>query len=143
MKKRVFLAGIIQGSHADKGVHPQDYRRRVRELVEKHVPGAEVYDPVAEYPGSVEYPDDYAKQVFFGLMEKAARADVLIAFLPQASLGTAIEMWEARRAGVHVVAISPLKHNWVIRFVSDVAVSDLEEFEKHLSENGLGTESRD
>jgi hypothetical protein len=134
---RVFLAGIIQGSDAGKGIHPQTYRTRIRELLVKHVPEAEVYDPVECYPGSVEYPEQRARTVFFGLMKKAAETDVLLAFLPEASLGTAIELWEARKAGVFVIAISPMKYNWAVRFLPDILLEDMDTLEIYLAAGRL------
>jgi hypothetical protein len=31
-----------------------------------------------------------------------------------------------------VVVISPMVHNWVVRYAADLVVADIEEFEKHL-----------
>ncbi|MBN1809919.1 MAG: hypothetical protein JW909_12700 [Planctomycetes bacterium] len=135
---KVFLAGIIQGSDRGRGIHPQDYRTHIKRMIEEHVPGAEVYDPVAEYPGSVDYEDEYAREVFFGLMRGAAEADMLIAFLPEASLGTAIELWEARKAGVYTVAVTPMLHNWVVKFLPDRVVGDLGELEELLRSGEIG-----
>lgn len=136
-KIRIFLAGIIQGSDAGKGVHPQAYRTRMRELLRKYVPEADIYDPVEHYPGSVDFPDEYARRVFFGLMKKAADTDVLLAFLPEASLGTAIELWVARKAGVFVAVISPMKYNWAVRFLPDVLLEDMDTFEVYLAAGRL------
>ncbi len=58
-----------------------------------------------------------------------ARSTVLLAVVPQASMGTAIEMWEAHQQGRVVITISPLAHNWVVRFLSDVVYPTYEEFE--------------
>jgi hypothetical protein len=46
--------------------------------------------------------------------------DLLIAFVPEATMGTAIEMWEAARHGRVVVTISPLDLNWAVQFCSDL-----------------------
>jgi hypothetical protein len=66
-----------------------------------------------------------------------AEVDVLIAYVPEASMGTAIEMWEAHRHGRTVVTISPLKHNWAVRFLSHELYPDLDEFERALSDGRL------
>jgi hypothetical protein len=58
--------------------------------------------------------------------------DVVLAYVPEASMGTAIEIWEAHRAGRTVITISPLKHNWAIKFCSDVVYADWDEFESAL-----------
>lgn len=54
--------------------------------------------------------------------------DVLIAFVPEASMGTAIEMWEAYKNAAVVLTISPLAVNWAVRFLSDMIYRDLPEF---------------
>ncbi len=52
---RFFLAGIMQGSHTAALVHDQDYRLRIKGLLEAHFPGADVYDPRADHANSIEY----------------------------------------------------------------------------------------
>jgi hypothetical protein len=55
----------------------------------------------------------------------------VIAFVPEASMGTAIEMWEAHEPGRGVVlTISPLVHNWAIKYCSHAVYPDLEAFER-------------
>jgi len=134
---RVFLAGIIQGSLAHRAVHDQDYRRRLKELLAEHLPDAHVYDPVAGHADSIRYDDATGREVFFRHAEMCRTIDVLLAFVPEASMGTAIEMWEAYRHGVAVVTISPLAVHWAIRFLSHAIYSDLDEFEKELCSGRL------
>ena len=43
-------------------------------------------------------------------------------------MGTAIEMWEAHQHGAAVVSISPLKHNWAVKFLSHALYANEEEF---------------
>jgi hypothetical protein len=95
---RVFLAGIMQGSNAHDGVHAQDYRAVLAGALAAHVPGVEVFDPWAVYPDSPSYPDDRVRTVLVANIQEAAACDLVIAYLPQASMGTALEMWEAWRA---------------------------------------------
>ena len=45
--------------------------------------------------------------------------DVLIAYVPEASMGTAIEMWEAHANARFVITITPLIHNWVVQITSN------------------------
>jgi len=54
-----------------------------------------------------------------------SEVDVLIAFVPEASMGTAIEMWEAWKNKAVVITISPLKVNWAVRFLSHAIYPDL------------------
>jgi len=127
---RFFLAGIMQGSHLGAVLHNQDYRSRLKALVLEHFPGSEVYDPLADHGQSLEYNDDTGRQVFYHHNRMCREVDVVIAMVPEASMGTAIEMWEAHEHGRAVVlAISPLVHNWAIKFCSHAVFKDVEEFE--------------
>ena len=62
---------------------------------------------------------------------------MLLAFVPEASMGTAIEMWEAHQHGAAVVTISPLGHNWAVKFLSHVLFSDEAQFEAALESGEL------
>jgi hypothetical protein len=61
----------------------------------------------------------------------------VVAYVPQASMGTAIEMWQAYQAGVPLVTISPLAANWVVRHLSDVVLPDLCAFQSWIASGGL------
>ena len=114
---RIFLAGIMQGSHRSAALHDQHYRGRLKELLVEHLPDADVYDPLADHAKSLEYGDNKGRDVFYHHCEMCTETDVVLAFIPEASMGSAIEMWEAKRNGRAVITISPLVHNWVIKFV--------------------------
>jgi len=60
--------------------------------------------------------------------DHAAASDLLIAFVPTASMGTALEMYVAHERGVPVVTISPLAENWVVRALSRRVYPDLPDF---------------
>ncbi|MCU0961028.1 MAG: hypothetical protein MUF48_13065 [Pirellulaceae bacterium] len=130
---RIFLAGIMQGSHVGEVLHHQGYRAQLRQLVADSFPEADVYDPLADHQDSLGYDDVRGREVFERHNRMCREVDVVIAYVPEASMGTAIEMWEAYRHGTFVVAISPLAHNWVIRFCSHVIVPDLESFASALA----------
>ncbi len=130
MALRFFLAGIMQGSHLGQALHNQHYRDELKDLLREHFRDARVYDPLADHSDSVAYDDEKGRQVFENHNRMCSEVDVVVAFIPQASMGTAIEMWEAWKAGGYVIAISPLVHNWVVRFCSHVVYSDLEQFER-------------
>jgi hypothetical protein len=127
-RPRVFIAGIMQGSHLAADMHGQDYRLGISRVLLEHLPEAEVYDPRADHSGSLSYDDDFGREVFFRHNRMCAEVDLLVAFAPEASMGTAIEMWEAYRAGARVVTISPLVHNWAVKFLSHRLYADLAEF---------------
>ena len=130
---RFFLAGIMQGSHTAALVHDQDYRLRIKGLLEAHFPGADVYDPRADHANSIEYDETTGRHVFFRHNAMCREVDVLLAFVPEASMGTAIEMWEAYQHGAAVITISPLRHNWAVKFLSHAIYADVEAFEAALA----------
>jgi len=130
---QVFLAGIMQGSHLGAVLHNQDYRTRLKEKIERHLPDAAVYDPLADHRDSLDYEPDKGREVFLHHNRLCGEVDVVIAFVPEASMGTAIEMWEAHRNSRVVITISPLAHNWAVRFLSDAVYPDLEQFEASLT----------
>jgi hypothetical protein len=134
---RIFLAGIMQGSHLGATLHNQDYRAHLRQLLETHLAGARLYDPLADHADSLNYDDARGQEVFFRHNRMCGEVDVVLAFVPQASMGTAIEMWEAYRHGRVVVTISPLAHNWAIKFLSHLLYRDVEEFERALASGHL------
>ena len=125
---KVFIAGIMQGSIKGKGIQEQDYREVIREAVLIRHPEADVLDPFSLFPDSVEYDDGQAKQVLFEMAAEAASSDILIAYLPEASLGTALEMIRAYDNGKPVICITPMKKNWFVNAVSSITFPDLEVF---------------
>ena len=130
---KIFLAGIMQGSHLGAVLHNQDYRERLARLLTEHLPEADVYDPMADHGDSLDYDDDQGRGVFMKHNAMCGEVDLLIAVVPEASMGTAIEMWQAHQAGRTVISISPLSHNWAVRFLSDAVFPDMEAFESALA----------
>ena len=138
---RFFIAGIMQGSHREAVLHEQDYRSHVKSLLEFHYPDAEIYDPLENHRGSLDYDDAMSREVFYQHNRLCREVDVVVAFVPEASMGTAIEMWEAHEHGRGIVlAISPLSHNWAVRFCSDIIFLDIDAFEAELSSGVLAEE---
>jgi nucleoside 2-deoxyribosyltransferase len=133
---RVFIAGIMQGSRLDRFIDDQDYRRAIAQAILERYPDAEIVDPNELHPNGVEYGDELAKATLLDMAERAARADLVVAYVPQASMGTAIEMWQAFRAGVPVVTLSPLLANWVVKHLSDVVLPDLAAFRRWVAVGG-------
>lgn len=138
---RIFIAGIMQGSRNDSGIDAQDYRREIAHMVRHHVPGVEVLDPFELHPNSVSYGPEKAKQTLLEMADLAGQADVLIAYIPAASMGTALEMWQAYAHGRHVYTISPMSDNWVVRSLSTRVFSDMAEFETFVTGGGLNANS--
>ena len=133
---KVFLAGIIQGSKVEAAIHSQDWREPIRRLLARHAPAAEVYCHYSEHPNSITYDLPEICATFEDGVARARLCDLLVAFLPSASMGTAIEIYEAARSGAAVVTITPMAANWVIRAYSDRIFSSLAEFEQFLASGG-------
>jgi hypothetical protein len=127
-----FLAGIIQGSGTGKLVQNQDYRDKIKALLRRHFPQAKIFDPVEKHPDSVNYDYRTGESVFLGYIKLATECDCMIAYLPEASMGTAVEMWECYKSGVAVWTISPMKENWSVKFLSKRIFESLDDFERYL-----------
>ena len=134
---KIFIAGIMQGSIKGKGIQEQDYRSIIKNSLEINHPDAEIVDPYSLFPDSVEYDDRQSKKTLFAMATEAESADYLIAYLPEASLGTALEMIRAYDNGKTVLCISPLEKNWFIRAVSSKIFSSLDDFCTWIRETNL------
>ncbi len=134
---RVFIAGIMQGSLPGAEVHGQDYRGVIREIILARYSEAEIIDPWELHPEGPSYDAERGKRTFLELIEEAGKADIVVAYLSQASMGTAIEMWRAYEKGVPVLTISPLAETWVVKFLSTQVFATLEEFEAFVGEGRL------
>ncbi len=122
----VFIAGVMQGSRLDRGIEVQTYRVHITAALRAHIPDVVITDPWALNPNSVAYGEEEARHTFLTFTQRAGQADVLIAYLPTASMGTAMEMWQAYQNNTAIVAVTPLQHHWAIRFTSDLILPDLE-----------------
>jgi nucleoside 2-deoxyribosyltransferase len=132
-----FLAGIIQGSRKGKILHNQDYRQKIKNILKKYFPKSQIIDPVDVHPNSVEYNYRMGESVFHESIKQATRCDCLIAYLPEASMGTAIEMWECYKKKIPVWTITKMKENWSVKFLSTEIFESLEEFERSLKNKRL------
>jgi len=135
---RLFIAGIMQGSRNDREIDAQDYRREIARIVHRHIPGVEVLDPLEMHPDSVNYGPERAKQTLLEMIALAGQVDVLVAYVPSASMGTAIEMWSAYQSGARIYTISPLVHNWVVCSLSERIFPDIAAFAAFVADGGLG-----
>ena len=122
----VFIAGVMQGDRHDDQIDDQHYHVQIAAALKKHIPGVKITDPWATNPNSVSYDEPTARRTFLTMTKKAGQVDLLIAYLPKMSMGTAMEMWEAYQAGVYIIAVTPYVHHWAIRFTASEIVPDLE-----------------
>jgi hypothetical protein len=132
--KKIFLSGVIQGSSLDKSIHSQDYRTELKDMLTRVFPDVNIYDPFHGHESSVEYDDDKGRATFLGHLKEIYDSDLLVAYLPHASLGTAIEIWESHQRGIPVWTISPMKTNWVVRFCSNKIFEDIKSFADYLAQ---------
>lgn len=125
---RVFIGGVMQASNPGKGIVDQGYRQQIALAIAARWPEIEVTDPFSLHPNSVEYDDASASETLFAMVNLAASSDLVIAYVPTASMGTAMEMHAAYLHGIPVIAISPLRTNWVIIALSRRIFPDLPSF---------------
>ncbi|HHH76454.1 MAG TPA: hypothetical protein ENL03_05465 [Phycisphaerae bacterium] len=130
---KVFLAGIIQGSLVSADIHSQDWRQAIKDALAEHLPQGEVYCHYSEHPNSISYELEDIKKTFAEGNALAGDCDLLIAYCPSASMGTAIEMHEAVKNSAVVLTVSPLAANWVIRAYSDRIFADIDELVSFIS----------
>jgi hypothetical protein len=134
---RVFIAGVMQGSRADDQMSDQGYRTVITEILQNHADGIEIIDPWALHPDSDRYDLALARETFLSMSALAGQVDVLVAYVPEASMGTAIEIWEAHRNGAKIFTISHLTENWVVKLLSTEVFADLAGFEYFVQNGGL------
>lgn len=125
---KIFISGVMQGSKKGKGIQDQGYRQIISDAVKILHPQVEIYDPFSVFPDSVEFDDQRAKHTLFTVAEVAASADILIAYLPEASMGSALEMMRAYDHGKTIISITPLEKNWFILAVSAKIFFSLDDF---------------
>lgn len=134
---KIFLAGIIQGSLKDDSIHSQDWRSPLREIIDRHLPGAEVYCHYSQHPNSLTYRGEKIRETFDDGVRRCAESDVVIAFLPSASMGTAIEMYEAYHNGAIVLTVTPMSANWVVKLYSHAVFATLDELDAFIAAGKL------
>ena len=135
---KVYLAGTMSGNSND-GIVNQDYRKMISGLLREVYPELEIDDPYIGHEDSLSYDDDQARHAFNDCLHRAAYgADVLIAYLPEASMGTALEIYEASKRGNYIIIITPLTNNWVIRLYGNGVFPSIDAFSACLLSGEFG-----
>ena len=134
---KLFISGVMQGSIQGTGIQKQDYRRILTDIIKDNHPGVEIVDPIKLFPDSVTFDNEKAKAVLNELVDIAANADLVVAYLPEASMGTAMEMLRAHDKGKPIVTITTMQKNWFILAMSNVIVPSIEAFEDWVSKTNL------
>ena len=132
-----FIAGIIQGSRKDDEIFSQDYRQSIKKSLSAKFPESHIYCPVEHHPESVKYSNNRARSVFMKHINMVHNADCLIVYLPEASLGTAIEIWEAYHHDTLIISVTSLQYNWVVRLFSDEIFTSIEQFDAYVQSGQL------
>ena len=141
-----FMSGVMQGRKADgdgvEGTVDQDYRRLIKEAVLGADASASIVEPwdlvgalcrelyPADTPQSDMFRENSHVAKAFGMcVEAAAQADVLISYLPEASMGSAVEIHAARSASRTILVVAPgsMSGNWVVRSYADHVFASIEE----------------
>ena len=126
---KFFIAGIIQGSKTEASIHRQNYRDEIKTALNAAFPDSDIYDPLSGNENSLSYTPEVGKSVFMTHNKLCGTdVDVLVAYVPEASMGTAVEIWEAWKNGAVVLTITPLTLNWVVKFLSDAVYPNLDAF---------------
>lgn len=123
---RVFIAGVMQSNRQDRLIDDQNYRMKIATALKNRIPEVKIIDPWAENQNSMHYDEEQARHTFLSMTVKASEADLLIAYLPQPSMGTAMEMWQAYQANTTIIAVTPFVHHWAIRFTASQILPDLD-----------------
>ena len=134
---QVFIAGVMQGSRRDHAIGVQDYRAIITRVLQEHSSGVEIVDPNELHPNGVDYDDEKAKATLLAMAEQAGRADIVVSYVPEASMGTALEMWQGFQAGIPLITISPMAANWVVKHLSTVVLPDLDAFQAWVAGGGF------
>lgn len=134
---QVFIAGVMQGSRLDHYIGVQDYRSIIAQVLQERHSGVEIVDPNELHPNGVDYDDKKAKATLLEMVERAGQADLVVAYAPEASMGTALEMWQGFQAGVPLITISPMAANWVVKHLSTVVLPDLDAFRAWVADGGF------
>lgn len=134
---RVYIAGTMSGNSNDTLVD-QSYRKRIADILIETYPDIVIDDPLKDHQGSLEYDDEKAKVAFADCLRRSSyEADMVVAYIPEASMGTALEIYEAFRNGKYIVIITPLLNNWIVRLYGDIAFSSIESFAAWVYDHAL------
>lgn len=147
-----FLSGVMQGAKADgdgvAGTVNQDYRRQMKDAILAADESAIIIEPwdlVGEVcaklypdgtaPGEMFKDDEHVRSAFGTCVRAAAEADVIVSYLPEASMGSAVELHAAHAAGRKVLAVAPssMANNWVVRSYSDHVFANIAELRDWLA----------
>ena len=134
---KIFIAGVMQGNRNDNKIYSQNYRKEIADILSPIIPDLDIVDPDITDPDRLNYTNEQAAEMFFRYSFMAGTVDLLVSYIPEASMGSAVEMWEAWKNKIPVITISPLKLNWVVKLLSAKVYPTIEDFKKACEEGEL------
>ena len=139
-----FLSGVMGGSQTASStslgipMESQDYRGQIRAAILAADAAANIVDPLEMGAvrgrelgfgeGKPSWTDDAdVRKLFAEVVDAAAAADVVVSYLPTASMGSACELHAAHAAHKTVLCIAPgaMAQNWVVRSFSARTFEDI------------------
>ena len=127
----------MQGNKKIHGIRSQNYRMQITKVVKNLLPDAEIVDPDITDPHRLSYTKEQSVEMFFKYCDLAGQADLLISYIPEASMGSAVEMWQAYKSDVPVLTISEMDYNWVVKLLSTRIYPNIESFKKSFNKSLL------
>lgn len=152
----VFIAGTMQGINQGTRLVDQNYRFKIKELLNLYYPIITVHCPLEImykkfgstinelqtlisklsketliFPKEIDNRLKETTETFHELLNLVSISDLLIAYLPnqEPSMGTAMEMLHANKNNKPIICITDMKENLAILATSTVIISSLVEFE--------------
>ena len=123
----IYVTGILQNSRS-KDLYPQDYRKNIVDAIKETWESAIVQCPIIV--GSADNKESLKETVkeFEQQLALLKKANIVVAYIPEPSMGSAIEIYNASLRGKYVVTISPIKTNRVVRMFSHDIYDSIESF---------------
>ena len=154
-----FLSGVMQGKKAGQdgqsdvkgiAVVNQDYRGLIKSAIVAADDTAKIIEPwdlvgaecTKIYPEGTSQADMFkddadVRRCFQLCVDAAAASDVVISYLPEASMGSAVEIHAAMLAGKKILVVAPdlMSQNWVVRSYADLVFKSIDELGSWLKES--------
>lgn len=147
------MGGSGGGASTELGIamEDQDYRGRIRHAILAADSAATIVDPLDMgkeraaqlYPHGTPEQEMWAddcdvRDMFRDVVAAAASADVVVSYLPTASMGSAVELHAAHAAGRVVLCVAPgsMRGNWVVRAYSARVFDDIPSLAEYLVKAG-------
>ena len=126
---KIYISGILRGSRENE-FYPQCYRKRIVDIIQKSWESAVVHCPnIKGAVSDTETLKDTAKE-FEQQLSMLKKSNIVVAYIPEASMGCAIEVYNASMRGKYVVTITPMKSNRMIRMFSHEIYDSVDSFEQ-------------